>query len=113
MTDDERSDVFGKEGDSKMSTTTALSDAQIKAALQDLPGWSIVAGKLHKEFKFANFTQAFGFMTKVAIEANTLNHHPEWFNVWNKVVIDLVTHEAGNQISALDVALAQKIEEVV
>ncbi len=96
-----------------MPEIVALSEAQIKAALQELPGWSVVAGKLHKEFKFANFTQAFGFMTKVAIEANTMNHHPEWFNVWNKVIIDLVTHEAGNQISALDVALARMIEEVV
>lgn len=96
-----------------MPETVALSEAQITAALQELPGWSVVAGKLHKEFKFANFTQAFGFMTKVAIEANTMNHHPEWFNVWNKVIIDLVTHEAGNQISALDVALARTIEEVI
>ncbi|MCL4826884.1 MAG: 4a-hydroxytetrahydrobiopterin dehydratase [Caldilinea sp.] len=90
-----------------------MSAAEIEAALQELPGWSVVAGKLHKEFKFANFTAAFGFMTKVAIEANTMNHHPEWFNVWNKVVIDLVTHEVGNQISALDVTLARKIEAVL
>ncbi|GIK72071.1 MAG: putative pterin-4-alpha-carbinolamine dehydratase [Chloroflexota bacterium] len=96
-----------------MPSTIALSDAQVKAALQELPGWSVVDGKLHKEFKFADFTAAFGFMTKVAIEANTMNHHPEWFNVWNKVVIDLVTHEAGNQISALDVTLARKIEAVL
>jgi 4a-hydroxytetrahydrobiopterin dehydratase len=96
-----------------MPSTIALSDAQVKAAIQELPGWSVVDGKLHKEFKFANFTAAFGFMTKVAIEANTMNHHPEWFNVWNKVVIDLVTHEAGNQISALDVTLARKIEAVL
>lgn len=96
-----------------MAEVTALSAAEIEAALQELPGWSVVAGKLHKEFKFANFTAAFGFMTKVAIEANTMNHHPEWFNVWNKVVIDLITHEAGNQISALDVTLARKIEAVL
>ncbi len=96
-----------------MAEVTALSAAEIEAALQELPGWSVVAGKLHKEFKFANFTAAFGFMTKVAIEANTMNHHPEWFNVWNKVVIDLVTHEVGNQISALDVTLARKIEAVL
>jgi len=93
-----------------MPEIIALSNAQIKTALQELPGWSIVAGKLHKEFKFLDFTTAFGFMTKVAIEANTINHHPEWFNVWNKVVIDLTTHEAGNQISELDVRLARKIE---
>lgn len=90
----------------------ALSNAQIQAALQELPGWSIVAGKLHKEYRFPDFTTAFGFMTKVAIEANTINHHPEWCNVWNKVVIDLTTHEAGNQISELDVRLAKKIDEL-
>lgn len=96
-----------------MSEVQALSTAQIEAALQELPGWSVVDGKLHREFKFANFTAAFGFMAKVAIEANTMNHHPEWFNVWNKVVIDLVTHEAGNQISELDVTLARKIEQLL
>lgn len=90
-----------------------MSETQISSALQELPGWSVVAGKLHKEFKFANFTAAFGFMTKVAIEANTMNHHPEWFNVWNRVVIDLVTHEAGNQISELDVTLARTIEAIL
>ncbi len=90
-----------------------MSETQISSALQELPGWNVVDGKLHKEFKFANFTAAFGFMTKVAIEANTMNHHPEWFNVWNKVVIDLVTHEAGNQISELDVTLARTIEAIL
>lgn len=90
-----------------------MSNMQIEAALQELPGWSVVAGKLHKEFKFPDFTTAFGFMTKVAIEANTINHHPEWFNVWNKVVIDLTTHEAGNQISELDIKLARKIEALL
>lgn len=93
-----------------MSSVSALSEVQIQEALQSLPGWGIINGKLHKEFRFANFTAAFGFMTQVAIEANTMNHHPEWFNVWNKVVIDLVTHEAGNEVSELDVMLARKIE---
>jgi 4a-hydroxytetrahydrobiopterin dehydratase len=96
-----------------MSRANALSDAQLQAALAELPGWEVVNGKLHKTFKFADFTAAFGFMTKVAIEANTMNHHPEWCNVWNRVTIDLVTHEAGNRISDLDVALAKKIESLV
>jgi 4a-hydroxytetrahydrobiopterin dehydratase len=94
-----------------MAGATALSDDQLKRVLQELPGWAVVNGKLHKEFKFIDFTAAFGFMTQVAIEANTMNHHPEWFNVWNKVVIDLVTHSADNRISDLDVALAEKIEK--
>jgi 4a-hydroxytetrahydrobiopterin dehydratase len=96
-----------------MSRANALSDAQLQAALAELPGWEVVNGKLHKTFKFADFTAAFGFMTKVAIEANTMNHHPEWCNVWNRVTIDLVTHEAGNRISDLDVTLAKKIERLI
>ncbi len=96
-----------------MSRANALSDAQLQAALAELPGWEVVNGKLHKTFKFADFTAAFGFMTKVAIEANTMNHHPEWCNVWNRVTIDLVTHEAGNRISDLDVTLAKKIESLM
>jgi 4a-hydroxytetrahydrobiopterin dehydratase len=95
-----------------MPQLTTLSDDRLKSVLQALPGWSIVDGKLHKEFKFSDFTAAFGFMTKVAIEADAMNHHPTWCNIWNRVIIDLVTHEAGNQISELDVALAQKIEQI-
>lgn len=96
-----------------MTKVTALPATQLLEALAALPGWSIVDGKLHKEFKFSDFTAAFGFMTKVAIEADAMNHHPTWCNIWNRVIIDLVTHEAGNQISELDVALAQKIERLV
>jgi 4a-hydroxytetrahydrobiopterin dehydratase len=96
-----------------MTKVTALPATQLLEALAALPGWSIVDGKLHKEFKFSDFTAAFGFMTKVAIEADAMNHHPAWCNIWNRVIIDLVTHEAGNQISELDVALAQKIERIV
>ncbi len=93
-----------------MAQVVLLSEAELQAALSELPGWEIVNGKLHKTFKFADFTAAFGFMTKVAIEANTMNHHPEWCNVWNQVTIDLVTHAVGNRISNLDVMLAKKIE---
>lgn len=96
-----------------MPKPNVLSDAELQAVLAELPGWEVVNGKLHKTFKFFDFTAAFGFMTKVAIEANTMNHHPEWCNVWNRVTIDLVTHEAGDRISDLDVALARKIESLV
>jgi 4a-hydroxytetrahydrobiopterin dehydratase len=95
-----------------MPRATPLTDGQIQYALQELPGWAVVNGKLHREFKFKDFTDAFGFMTKVAIEANTMDHHPEWFNVYNKVVVDLVTHNIGNAISELDVTLAKKIDEL-
>ena len=95
-----------------MANAQKLSQSELAAALTDLDGWSVEEGKLHREFRFADFTAAFGFMTKVAIEANTMDHHPEFFNVWNKVVIDLVTHEADDSISNLDVKLAHTIDKL-
>ena len=71
--------------------------------------WQLCHGKLHKQFKFTNFAAAFGFMTSVAIHAEKQDHHPEWFNVYSKVTIDLTTHEAGG-ISAKDFTLAHSIE---
>jgi 4a-hydroxytetrahydrobiopterin dehydratase len=68
-----------------------------------------VNGKLHRELRFADFNEAFGFMCRVALVAETMGHHPEWSNVWNKVVIELTTHDAGG-LSSLDLALAQRIE---
>jgi 4a-hydroxytetrahydrobiopterin dehydratase len=96
-----------------MTKPIALTADEIDAALLELEGWQVVGGKLHREFKFGDFSEAFGFMTRVAIEANTMWHHPEFFNVWSKVVIDLVTHEAGDAISELDVKLAKKIDTLV
>jgi 4a-hydroxytetrahydrobiopterin dehydratase len=87
---------------------TLLEPKQIENALRALPGWSLANGKLHREFKFANFSEAFGFMTRVALFAEARDHHPEWSNVWNRVVIELVTHDAGG-ITEKDVALAQLI----
>lgn len=72
-------------------------------------GWSIKDGKLHRAFTFPDFTAAFGFMTRVAIEANTMNHHPEFYNVYNRVTIDLVTHDDGDTITQRDLELAAKI----
>jgi len=89
-----------------------LSDQQVQQAIAKLSGWAVVNAKLHKIFKFNNFVDAFAFMTKVAIIAEKMDHHPEWFNVYNRVTIDLTTHDAGG-ISSLDVELAQKIEAFV
>jgi 4a-hydroxytetrahydrobiopterin dehydratase len=86
-----------------------LSGDEIERALAELPGWSLAGGKLHREYRFADFNAAFGFMTRVALEAERMNHHPDWSNVWNRVVVDLVTHDAGG-VTANDVALARKIE---
>ncbi len=85
---------------------TALSPEQIQSELQNLSGWSLVDGKLHKEFQFEDFIQAFGFMTRAAIHAEKMNHHPEWFNVYNKLKVDLMTHDAGG-ITENDIKLAK------
>jgi 4a-hydroxytetrahydrobiopterin dehydratase len=83
-----------------------LSQIDIDEQLKDLPGWSIVNEKLHKEFQFESFNQAFGFMTRAAMEIEKMNHHPEWFNVYNRITIELTTHDAGG-ITKNDVNLAR------
>jgi 4a-hydroxytetrahydrobiopterin dehydratase len=86
-----------------------LGADELARALAELPGWSLAGGKLHREYRFADFNAAFGFMSRVALEAERMNHHPEWSNVWNRVVVDLVTHDSGG-ITASDLALARKME---
>ena len=86
-----------------------LTDAEIKEQLTGLSGWTIENGKLHKQFQFRSFIEAFGFMTRVALVAESMNHHPEWFNVYNRVTIDLMTHDAGG-ISTFDFQLAKQAD---
>ena len=86
-----------------------LDDAEIEDRLAKLPYWSLDNGKLTRDFKFADFVAAFGFMTRAAIEAEKMNHHPEWSNVYNRVTVNLVTHEAKG-ITERDFALAEKME---
>ncbi|SMH71691.1 4a-hydroxytetrahydrobiopterin dehydratase [Candidatus Nitrosotalea okcheonensis] len=88
-----------------------LTEEQIRVELQGLQGWSIVNGKLHKDFVFEDFIEAFGFMCKAAIHIEKMNHHPEWFNVYNKISIDLVTHDAGG-ITQNDVFLAKTLNSL-
>lgn len=88
-----------------------LTDAEIEERLKKASGWSLAGGKLHREFTCKDFASAFGNMTRVALVAESMNHHPEWFNVWNKVVIDLNTHSVQG-ISNLDFDLAAKIDEI-
>ncbi len=83
-----------------------LSQIDIDEQLKNLPGWSIVNEKLHKEFQFESFNQAFGFMTRAAMEIEKMNHHPEWFNVYNRITIELTTHDAGG-ITKNDINLAR------
>ncbi len=91
--------------------TKKLTEAQIQENLAQVDGWTIENGKLHKEFQFDNFVSAFGFMTQLALVAESLNHHPEWFNVYNRVTIDLTTHDAGG-ISDLDFQWAKQADAI-
>jgi len=88
-----------------------MSKEEIKKNLKKLRGWNLSNNKLIKEFSFKDFSQAFSFMTRVAIEAEKLNHHPEWFNVYNKVRIELTTHDLKG-ITNLDFELAKRIEKI-
>ena len=88
-----------------------LNDTELAAALDSLPGWSLVNGKMHREYAFADFVHAFGFMATAAIAIEAMEHHPEWSNVWNRVTIDLTTHDLGG-ISPKDVLLANKLEAI-
>ena len=90
-----------------MARPAKLGDEEVRQRVRALPGWEIKEGKLHRSFVFADFAAAFAFMTDVAREAEALDHHPEWCNVYNRVVMDLVTHEPPG-ITALDFDLAQK-----
>jgi len=92
-------------------TAQPLDAATIEALASQFPHWSLVNGKLHRQFRFADFSEAFGFMTRVALAAETLGHHPEWSNVWNRVSIDLTTHDTGG-LSNLDLELASRIDRL-
>jgi len=82
------------------------------AAIAQVPEWGLVTDRdaIHKRFTFPDFKQAFAFMTRVALKAEQMDHHPEWFNVYNRVDVTLATHDAGG-VTALDVALAKYCDE--
>jgi 4a-hydroxytetrahydrobiopterin dehydratase len=82
-----------------------LTQTDLEANLAQLTNWTIVEGKLHRQFKFRDFVEAFGFMSSMALVSERLGHHPEWFNVYNRVTVDLVTHDAGG-ITRLDIEWA-------
>jgi len=86
-----------------------LSEEEIELTLSQLAGWSIVGGKLHREYRFRDFVEAWGFLSSAALIVQQMDHHPEWFNVYSTVRVDLVTHDAGG-ISPRDVELARKLE---
>jgi 4a-hydroxytetrahydrobiopterin dehydratase len=88
-----------------------LTEDEVNKLLSRMPGWRTANGKLHKTYECKDFNAAFGNMTRVALIAEAMNHHPEWANVWNRVSFDLVTHSVKG-ISDLDFVLAEKIEEI-
>jgi 4a-hydroxytetrahydrobiopterin dehydratase len=86
-----------------------LNEEQIEKSLAALPGWSFADGKLHKEIRFKDFNEAFGFMARAALIAEKMDHHPDWSNSWNTVVVDIVNHAAGGVTQrCIDLALAME-----
>jgi len=88
-----------------------LSPSEIEAALARLPGWKLTGAKLHREYRFPDFIHAFGFMATAAVMTEALGHHPEWSNVYNRVTVDLTTHDVGG-VTAKDVELAARLEGI-
>jgi 4a-hydroxytetrahydrobiopterin dehydratase len=89
-----------------------LVPTEIAAALKELPGWSFEHDALAKEFKFGSFKEALGFMVRAGFEAEAMDHHPDWTNVYNRVSVRLNTHDAGGKVTAKDVKLAQRFEQI-
>lgn len=89
-----------------------LPPAEIAAALHDLPGWALTGEALTKEFTFGGFSEALSFMVRAGFEAEAMNHHPEWTNVYNTVAVRLTTHHAGNKVTAKDVELARRLQRI-
>ena len=94
-----------------MATRPKLSESELREGLEALPGWSLENEKLTREFRFADFSEAFAFMTRVALVAETMNHHPEWFNVWNRVAVQLTTHDSGG-VTSSDLSLAAEMNRL-
>jgi 4a-hydroxytetrahydrobiopterin dehydratase len=88
-----------------------LDDNEVAARVEMLPEWSLKGGKLHREYKFADFPHAFGMMATAAPAIEKMNHHPEWSNVYNRVTVDLTTHDAGG-ITQKDFDLAALLEGI-
>ncbi|HET6444503.1 MAG TPA: 4a-hydroxytetrahydrobiopterin dehydratase [candidate division Zixibacteria bacterium] len=86
-----------------------LTEQELEKSLEGLSGWELIDGKLHKSYKFGSFAEAMGWITTVAIYADKIDHHPEWSNVYNRVTVDLTTHDL-DAISTLDIALAKKMQ---
>jgi 4a-hydroxytetrahydrobiopterin dehydratase len=88
-----------------------LDEAAIRVALERLPLWSFREGMLQREYRFADFVQAFGFLSSAALVAESMNHHPDWSNSYDRVTVRLVTHDAG-AVTELDLELARRMEAI-
>ena len=89
-----------------------MTDKEVAGRLGELGGWKLRSGQLHKEFQFADFSEAFGFMSRVALLAEKQNHHPEWTNVYDRVAVSLSSHDVGG-ISGRDFKLASAIDALL
>jgi 4a-hydroxytetrahydrobiopterin dehydratase len=94
-----------------MKRPAKLSAKDVDSRLSTLPGWKSAKGKLNRTFTFADFSEAFAFMARAALAAEKLDHHPDWSNAWNKVTVDLSTHDAGG-ITELDFKLAGEMNRI-
>ncbi len=94
-----------------MGKRDLLEKNEIGKALEKLPGWSYEEGRLRREYRFADFVHAFGFMAAAAAVCERMNHHPAWSNVWNRVKVELYTHDAGG-VTGMDIELAGKMESL-
>ena len=92
--------------------SSPLTKAKIQAALTGLPDWAFKRDALIKEFKFGSFREAMSFMVRAGFEAEAMNHHPDWTNVYNRVAVRLNTHDAGGKVTAKDVELAKRLQKI-
>lgn len=95
-----------------MTRPAKLTEEQIRQRLQEVPGWQLVGDRLRRELRFEDFACAFGFMTRLALVAEKLDHHPDWSNVYNRVTLELSTHDAGG-LTALDFELAAAANRIL
>ena len=92
--------------------STPLAEAEIRAALVALPGWALERDALAKTFKFGSFREAMSYMVRAGFEAEAMDHHPEWTNIYNRVAVRLNTHDAGGKVTAKDVELAKRFQKI-
>jgi 4a-hydroxytetrahydrobiopterin dehydratase len=104
--------LTGGDGRIAYRMTTPLTAQEITTALARLPGWARDGEALAKTYTFPSFREAMSFIVRVAFEAEEMNHHPEWTNVYGRVAVRLSTHDAGGRVTAKDVLLAERLERI-